>query len=165
MYEAIKWPEDMTPSRSPIHFTNELEVAASPATIWSLLVDPIAWPSFYPGVAHVELLDGHESLRLGTRFETNLAGQDVYASVQEFEPITRIAWGGGPKSSRDSKAYHAWIITPTPNGTHLWTEETMQGPLWIELAKQALDVFRRTHQTLLEDLAKVATQRGRSPAR
>ena len=58
-----------------------------------------------------------------------LAGQDVYASVQEFEPITRIAWGGGPKSSRDSKAYHAWIITPTPNGTHLWTEETMQGPL------------------------------------
>ena len=85
--------------------------------------------------------------------------------MQEFEPITRIAWGGGPKSSRDSKAYHAWIITPTPNGTHLWTEETMQGPLWIELAKQALDVFRRTHQTLLEDLAKVATQRGRSPAR
>jgi hypothetical protein len=32
-------------------------------------------------------------LRLGTRFETNLAGQDVIASVQEFEPMTRIAWG------------------------------------------------------------------------
>ena len=26
---------------------------------------------------------------------------------------------------------------------HLWTEETMQGPLWIELAKQAPDVFSR----------------------
>lgn len=35
MYEIIKWPPDMTPSRSPIHFTNELEVAASPLTIWS----------------------------------------------------------------------------------------------------------------------------------
>jgi hypothetical protein len=119
MYEAIKWPPDMTPSRSPIHFTNELEVAASPDTIWSLLVDHTAWPSFYPGVEHVELLDGHELLRLGTRFETNLAGQDVLASVQEFEPMTRIAWGGGPKASLDSKAYHAWIITPTPTGTHL----------------------------------------------
>jgi hypothetical protein len=32
-WEAIKWPEDMAPSRSPIHFTNELEVAASPETI------------------------------------------------------------------------------------------------------------------------------------
>ena len=165
MYEAIKWPEDMTPSRSPIHFTNELEVAVCPETIWSLLVDHKAWPSFYPGVEHVDLLDGHESLRLGTRFETNLAGQDIYASVQEFEPMTRIAWGGGPKASLDSRAYHAWIITPTPNGTLLWTEETMQGPLWIELAKKAPDVFWRTHQKLLEDLAKVATQLGGSTAR
>ncbi|PDS40569.1 polyketide cyclase [Rhizobium anhuiense] len=162
MYEAIKWPQDMTPSRSPIHFTNELEVAACPETIWSLLVDPAAWPSFYPGVEHVELLDGHRALRLGTQFETNLAGQDVYASVQEFEPVTRIAWGGGPKASPESRAYHAWIITPTANGSHLWTEETMQGPLWIEIAKQAPDIFWRTHENLLEDLAKVATQHSRS---
>ena len=28
MYETIKWPEEMKPSRSPIHFTNELDVAA-----------------------------------------------------------------------------------------------------------------------------------------
>lgn len=127
MFEAIKWPADLTPSRSPIHFTNELEVAASAETIWSLLVDPAAWPGFYPGVEHVQLLDGHESLRLGTRFETNLAAQDVFASVQEFEPMTRIAWGGYPKAAVTSKAYHAWIITPTANGCHLWTEETMQG--------------------------------------
>jgi hypothetical protein len=64
MYEAIKWPPDMTPNRSPIHFTNEVEVAASPEKIWSLLVDHTAWPSFYPGVERVELLDGHGSLRL-----------------------------------------------------------------------------------------------------
>jgi hypothetical protein len=41
----------------------------------------------------------------------------------------------------------------------------MQGPLWIELAKKAPDVFWRTHQKLLEDLAKVATQRGGSTER
>jgi uncharacterized protein YndB with AHSA1/START domain len=158
-WEAIKWPEDMAPSRSPIHFTNELEVAASPQTIWSLLVDPEARPSFYPGVEHVQLLDGHESLRLGTRFETNLAGQDVVASVKEFEPMTRIAWGGYPKVAEASKAYHAWIITPTSNGCHLRTEETMQGPHWIELAKKAPDSFWRTHDKLLADLAKVAAER------
>jgi len=28
-WEAIKWPENMAPSRSPIHFTNELVVAVS----------------------------------------------------------------------------------------------------------------------------------------
>jgi uncharacterized protein YndB with AHSA1/START domain len=160
-FETIEWPEHMAPSRCPIHFTNELEVAASPETIWSLLVDPKAWPSFYPGVEHVHLLDGHESLRLGTRFETDLAGQDVLASVPEFEPMTRIAWCGGPKTSEDSKAYHAWIITPTPEGCHLWSEETMNGPLWIELAKKAPDAFWRTHEKLLANLAKVAGDRER----
>lgn len=162
MYEIIKWPADMTPSRSPIHFTNELEVAASPQTIWSLLVDPTAWPGFYPGVQHVQLLDGHETFGPGTRFETNLAGQDVFASVQEFEPMTRIAWGGYPKVSKASKAYHAWIIRPTDNGCHLWTEETMQGPHWIELARQAPDRFWLTHEKLLEDLAGVAAARERA---
>ncbi|MGA7524731.1 MAG: SRPBCC domain-containing protein [Acidobacteriaceae bacterium] len=122
-------------------------------------MDTKNWPSFYPGVQRVQLLDGHESLRLGTRFETNLAGQDVAASVPEFEPITRIAWYGGPKASEDSKAYHAWIITPTPRGCHLWTEETMRGPLWIELAKKAPDAFWLAHERLLADLAKVAAER------
>ncbi|MFF1570653.1 SRPBCC domain-containing protein [Streptomyces sp. NPDC058293] len=159
MFEVINWPEASAPSRSPIHFTNELEVEASPETIWSLLVGPDTWPSFYPGVEHVHLLEGHDSLRLGTRFETNLAGQDIFASVQEFQPVTRIAWGGYPKASEASKAYHAWIVTPTSKGTHVWTEETMQGPLWIELAKQDPEVFWRTHENLLAALAKIATER------
>jgi uncharacterized protein YndB with AHSA1/START domain len=162
MYETIKWPKEMTPSRSPIHFTNELEVAVSPETIWDLLTDPAAWPSFYPGVQHVQLLDGHTRFGTGTRFETNLAGQDVYASVQEFEPMTRIAWGGYPTAAENSKAYHAWIITPTANGCHLWTEETMQGPHWIELAKQAPDIFWLTHEKLLKDLAAVAREKSGS---
>lgn len=70
----------------PDHITNELEVEASAETIWSLLVDPAAWPSFYPGVEHVQLLDGHESLRLGTRFETNLAGQTSSRQCRSSSP-------------------------------------------------------------------------------
>jgi hypothetical protein len=163
-WEAINWPADMAPSRCPIHFTNELEVKASPETIWSLLTDPNAWPSFYPGVSHIQLFDGHKSLRLGTRLETNLAGQDVSAVVPEFEPVTRIAWFGGPKASEESKAYHAWIITPTLKGCHLWTEETMRGPLWIELAKEAPDVFWLTHEKLLANLARIASERNGSRA-
>lgn len=163
MYETIHWPEHLQPSRSPIHFTNELAVPVAPETIWALLTDPTTWPRYYPGVQHVDLLDGHQSLRLGTRFETNLAGQDVFASVQEFEPMQRIAWGGYPKIAEDSQAYHAWIITPTADGCHLWTEETMQGPHWIALAKHAPDAFWLAHEKLLRDLADVAIEyeRGR----
>jgi hypothetical protein len=59
----------------------------------------------------------------------------------------------------DSEGRHAWIITPTPKGCHLWTEETMKGPLWIELAKKAPDAFWLTHEKLLADLANVARER------
>ena len=111
VFEAVKWPEEMAPSRSPIHFTNELEVAVSAETIWSLIVDPKAWPSFYPKIEYIRLLGGHESLRLGTQFEASLAGEHVFATVEEFEPMTRIAWSGYPKGSETSKVYHAWIIT------------------------------------------------------
>jgi uncharacterized protein YndB with AHSA1/START domain len=130
MFEAIKWPEDMAPSHRPIHFTNELEVAVSPETIWSLLVDPKAWPSFYPGVKHVQLLDGDESLRLGARFETNLAGQDVIASVPELEPLTRIAWSG---DETGASAFQGWAITPTDNGCHC----AVRGDAATELSKLA----------------------------
>jgi len=157
-FEAIRWPEDMKPSRCPIHFTNELEVAVPPETIWSVLTNSSTWHNFYPGVEQVDLQGGGTLLQMGTRFETNLAGQDVTASVTEFEPVRRIAWFGGPKSSLDSVAYHAWIITPTARGSHLWTEETMRGPLWIELAKKAPDAFWLAHERLLRDLAKVAEQ-------
>ena len=78
--------------------------------------------------------------------------------------MTRIAWTGGPTADKSSTAYHAWIITLTAAGVHLWTEETMQGPLWIELAKKKPEGFWRTHEKLLADLAKVATKREGSNA-
>ena len=164
MFEAIAWPDDMEPSRSPVHVTNEREVAASADTIWSLLIDHTSWGRFYPGVKHVELLGEETLLRPNARFETNLAGQDVSAIVEEYEPNRRIAWYGGPKASKEAVAYHAWIITPTLTGTHLWTEETMQGPLWIELARQAPDIFWRTHEQLPGNLERVAVKRERPGA-
>lgn len=157
-FEAIRWPEEMKPSRCPIHFTNELEVAASPEEVWAVLTDTSQWHKFYPGVQQVDLIGGGSRLRSGTKFETNLAGQDVAASVVEFEPHSRIAWYGGPKAALDAVAYHAWIISPTPRGCHLWTEETMRGPLWIELAKQAPDGYWLAHERLLRDLASVVLQ-------
>ena len=51
------------------------------------------------------------------------------------------------------------MLTPTPRGCHLWTEETVQGPLWIEWAKQAPDAVWRAHETVLHDLARVAIGR------
>ncbi|WP_222617842.1 hypothetical protein [Dermacoccus sp. PAMC28757] len=47
-------------------------------------------------------------------------------------------------------------------GTHIWTEETMQGPLWIKEAKKAPDIFWRTHEQLLAQLDNRSWQKGAS---
>ena len=146
----------MRPSQNPIHFTNELDADVAPEAIWRTLTDVARRPLFYPTVVSVTLLDGATSLKLGTRCEANLAGQDLVATVEEYEPFERIAWCGGPKRYPDATAYHAFIFTRTPVGTHLWTEEVMRGDLWIELAKAAPDRFWRDHETLLRDLAAQA---------
>jgi len=159
MFEVIRWPEEMLPSRNAIHFTNELDVDVSPEVIWSTLTDTSLWPAFYPNVSSVTLLDGATAFELGTRFEAGLAGLDVLATVAEYEPYERIAWYGGPKDHPDSTAYHAWIFTPTETGTHLWTEEVTRGPLWIELAKSAPDRFWLDHEKLLRDLSVQARLR------
>lgn len=160
MFEAIRWPDHMKPSQNPIHFTNELTTDASPEAVWSTLIDVSLWPVFYPNISAVRLLDDAPALKLGTRFQAGLAGLDVVATVEEFEPFERIAWYGGPKDHPEATAYHAFIFTPTATGTHLWTEEVMKGDLWIEIAKTAPDRFWRDHELLLRDLSHHARLRG-----
>jgi hypothetical protein len=159
MFEAIRWPDHMRPSRNPIHFTNELESNVSPGAIWSTLTDVALWPAFYPNVSNVRLLEGASTLELGTRFQAGLAGLDVIATVEEFEPFERIAWYGGPKEHPDATAYHAFIFTRTATGTHMWTEEVMRGDLWIQIAKAAPDRFWLDHEKLLRDLSQQARLR------
>lgn len=73
--------------------------------------------------------------------------------VHEFDTERyRLAWYAFPKASDESRCYHAWILTPSAKGTHIWTEETVQGPLWIKEAKKAPDIFGCTHEKLLAQL-------------
>ncbi len=50
--------------------------------------------------------------------------------VLEFVPNERIAWDArGP----GVLAYHAWLITPTPTGCHVLTEERQHGRIaWLQ---------------------------------
>jgi len=93
MYEAIKWPEDMTPSRSPIHFTNELEVAASPERSgrcsWIRLPDPDfilalsmsnCWTGTHRNLGRLE--EGGALVQARERTWTHLIFQDLFKKEQ-----------------------------------------------------------------------------------
>lgn len=52
------------------------------------MYETIRWPEeMKPSLSPI---DGGDHFGFGTTFETNLAGQDVVASVQEFQPMTAL---------------------------------------------------------------------------
>jgi hypothetical protein len=78
--------------------------------------------------------------------------------VTEYQPFRRLAWAttvDGDKTG--SSAYHGWVITPTDNGCHVLSEETQQGPWFLEeLGRKRPGALYLYHQQWVESLARAA---------
>lgn len=147
---SIRWPTEFEPARCPVHVRNEIELAVPPERVWERLVRATLWPSWYSNAKQVRFLEGPlPKLALGTCFHWWTFGTPITSRVLEFEPNERIAWDAkGP----GVLAYHAWLITPTPNGCHVVTEESQHGVL-ARLHNFVLpNDMREKHQIWLEGL-------------
>ena len=95
-------------------------INASPAAVWSVLVDLDAWPQWGPTVSGAELLDGDE-LGLGERGKVwTPVGVALPFTITEFEPGRRWSWrvAGIPATAHS--------VEPTDRGTRA----SMSVPLW-----------------------------------
>jgi hypothetical protein len=64
-----------------------------------------------------------------------------------------------------SSAYHGWVITPTADGCHVLTEETQQGPFFLEeLGRKRPGALYRYHQDWVERLARTAEAEAKARA-
>jgi uncharacterized protein YndB with AHSA1/START domain len=122
---SIRWPAEFEPARCSVYVSNEIELAVPPDRVWERLIRATDWPDWYSNAKRVRFLEGPPpKLALNTRFHWWTFGTPITSQVLEFEPHERLAW--------DAKglgvfAYHAWLITPTPNGCHVLTEECQHG--------------------------------------
>jgi ParB family transcriptional regulator, chromosome partitioning protein len=70
---------------------------------------------------------------VASHFSRVTVGFPMHLIVTEFVPGRRLAWStlvDGDETA--SSAYHGWVITPTDTGCHLLSEETQQGPFFLE---------------------------------
>jgi uncharacterized protein YndB with AHSA1/START domain len=151
---GIVWPDRYAPAKAPIHVRNELQMAVPPERVWAWLLRAPLWPSWYPNSKNVRFLEGQPpDLVLGTRFRWTTFGVNIVSSVREFVPNQRIAWDA---QGLGLDVYHAWLITPTPGGCHVLTEETQHG--LVARAGKLLFPNRmyRFHQVWLERMAEKA---------
>jgi len=122
--DSIHWSAEYDPSRCPVHVVNALEMSASPADVWGQLIAAADWPTWYPILSNVRIQDGSRKLSQGVDFTWNTGGVPIASSVKEFVPNERLAWD---VRGTGLHAYHAWLITPTPNGCCVLSEETQRG--------------------------------------
>mgnify|MGYP001554675941 FL=1 len=78
--------------------------------------------------------------------------------VTEYVPNQRLAWATTVDGDETgSSAYHGWVITLTDEGCHVLTEETQQGPWFLDvLGHKHPGGLYRYHQDWVERLAGAA---------
>lgn len=158
MYDHVIWPEKYDPRISAIYALNDVDVKASPEVVWKLLVDAENWSSYFPPEDQVVIFGGVRNLALGTKYRRVTVGFPMSLVVTECEPFHRLAWATTVDEDKTgSSAYHGWVITPTDDGCHVLTEETQQGPWFLEeLGRKHPGALYRYHQEWVERLARAA---------
>jgi len=158
MYDHVIWPERYDPKISAIYALNDIDIQAPPEVVWRLLVDAENWASYFPPEDQVRILTGEPELGPGTRYSRVTVGFPMSLVVTEHEPHRRLAWATTVDGDdTGSSAYHGWVITPTPGGCHLLTEETQQGTFFLEeLGRKHPGALYRYHQEWVERLKGAA---------
>ncbi|GAA3358362.1 hypothetical protein GCM10017744_032630 [Streptomyces antimycoticus] len=158
MYDKVNWPERYDPMASAIYALNDIDVKAPPEVVWKLLVDAENWSSYFPPEDQVKILGGELELALGTQYSRVTVGFPMSLRVTEHKPFSRLSWEtfvDGDETG--SSAYHGWVITPTDDGCHVLSEETQQGPFFLEeLGRKNPGALYRYHQDWVECLARAA---------
>ncbi|MFE2964129.1 SRPBCC domain-containing protein [Streptomyces sp. NPDC059340] len=164
MYDKVNWPQRYDQKTSALYALNNIDVKAPPEVVWKLLVDAENWSSYFPPEDQVKILGDETVLELGTTYSRVTVGFPMTLNVTEYEPF--ISWETTVDGDETgSSAYHGWVITPTKNGCHVLTEETQQGPFFLEeLGHKHPGALYRYHQDWVERLARAAEAEVAKPA-
>jgi uncharacterized protein YndB with AHSA1/START domain len=158
VFNRVTWPYKYDPRRSAIYALNDVDVKAPPEVVWQLLVDAENWSIYFSAEDQVKILTGGPELVLGTQFSRVTVGFLMNLIVTEYVPRHRISWSTVvDRDETDSSAYHGWVITPTADGCHVLTEETQQGPFFLEeIGRRHPGALYGYHQEWAESLARAA---------
>lgn len=162
MSPASRWPSDLTPESAAVFTHNELVTAVPVQALWLMLVDAVAWPTWYSHAAKVRTRDGDPNLHLGSVLKWRTMGVNVTSEVVEFEPGKSLAWTAKGAVSR---GFHRFDFTARAGGGCLITTEETEvgiGPRLLGARlKRDLEV---AHQEWLEALVKRASAGSAAPS-
>lgn len=150
----IKWPSAYEPSKSKFYVHNEIEINASPETVWGILIDALKWESWYRGAKNVSFENTNIAvLETNSVFNWETMGLRFQSLVKEYEPNRLLAWESVKSSIQ---GYHVWLIIPTENGCKVITDESQNG--WLTFFEKIFQgkKLKNLHDVWLAELKKKA---------
>ena len=110
--------------RAAVHTSRTVDIDAPVATVWQLLSEPAAWPTWAPGIHDVEI---EAPTAVDTRFVWSSGRSRMRSRFAVVEPGREITWTG---VSSGAKAVHRHVLeSPTPDTTHVACDESMAGTM------------------------------------
>lgn len=143
----INWPEAYIPEESQFFVHNEIDINATPETVWEVLINAGAWEDYYKGASDLVLVDNTTGkLNENSVFTWKTMGLDFTSTIKEFEAPYRLSWESHKKSIQ---GYHAWLILPTKDGSKLITSEAQHGFMTLPQKLFVPNKLSRLHDTWL----------------
>ncbi len=113
---------------APVKTHVQVQIAATPARVWALLIDAPSWPKWQK---QIESVTAAAPIGNGVHFSWRTGGTNIHSQVQLFDPERRLSWTG---TAFTAKAVHVWELKPEPgNQTLLTVKESMDGPLMAQI--------------------------------
>lgn len=139
-----------TSIKAPAIAQHEIMIHAPVETIWQLLSDIDRWSTWYPAVSQAKL---EGALAPGSVFRWKSGGSTIVSTLQEVEPLQRIAWTG---KAVGTQAIHIWVLEPVEGGILVKTEESFEGWLVRLLRGMMQKMLDTSLQSWLEHLKQKA---------
>jgi uncharacterized protein YndB with AHSA1/START domain len=131
----------------------EIQIAAPPETVWAVMADLPAWPTWNSDVKSVAF-DGR--LEPGSTFRWKSGSASLVSTLQVVEAPREIGWTG---ETMGIHAVHMFHFEPMDGGTLARSAESFRGLIPSVLKKYSRNILQRGIDGILESLKIEAERR------
>lgn len=142
---------------APATFSGQIGIDAAPDTVFAVISDIAAWPSWNRDVKSVDLED---PVQPGTVFRWKAGSSKLTSTLEVVDPPREIGWTG---TTMGIKAVHVFRFDARNGGTVARSEESWDGFLARLLKGYSRKTLERAITRVLADL-KVEAERRAAPA-
>jgi uncharacterized protein YndB with AHSA1/START domain len=143
---------------APVTAEGEIHIAAPPETVWAVMADLSAWPTWNADVKSMAF-DGR--LEPGSTFRWKSGSASLVSTLQVVEAPREIGWTG---KTMGIHAVHVFHFEPVDGGTSARSAESFRGLIPSVLKTYSHNILRRGIDGILASLKTEAERRAASPS-